>query len=47
VGASFDASQTQSSLAVGQVASFPPAFDIRLSNTLQYGIKIDGMTALP
>jgi predicted porin len=45
VGASFDASQTQSSLAVGQIASFPPAFDIRLSNTLQYGIKIDGITA--
>lgn len=45
VGASFDASQTQSSLAVGQIASFPPAFDIRLSNTLQYGIKIDGLTA--
>ncbi|MGH8846774.1 MAG: porin [Polaromonas sp.] len=45
VGATFDASQTQSSLAVGQVASFPPAFDIRLSNTLQYGIKTGGVTA--
>jgi predicted porin len=45
VGASFDASQTQSSLAVGQIGSFPPAFDIRLSNTLQYGIKLDGLTA--
>lgn len=45
VGASFDASQTESSLAVGQVASFPPAFDIRLSNTLQYGIKLEGLTA--
>ncbi|OGA97392.1 MAG: porin [Burkholderiales bacterium RIFCSPHIGHO2_12_FULL_61_11] len=45
VGASFDALQTQSSLAVGQVASFPPAFDIRLSNTLQYGIKAGGITA--
>lgn len=44
-GAAFDASQTQSSLAVGQVASFPPAFDIRLSNTLQYGIKTGGITA--
>lgn len=45
VGASFDASQTQSSLAAGQVGSFPPTFDIRLSNTLQYGIKLDGLTA--
>jgi predicted porin len=45
VGATFDASQTQSSLAVGQVASFPPAFDIRLSNTLQYGIQLNGVTA--
>lgn len=45
VGATFDASQTQSSLAAGQVATFPPAFDIRLSNTLQYGIKTGGITA--
>ncbi|MDO9403966.1 MAG: porin [Polaromonas sp.] len=45
VGASFDASQTQSSLAAGQVGSFPPTFDIRLSNTIQYGIKLDGLTA--
>ena len=45
VGATFDASQTQSSLAVGQVASFPPAFDIRLSNTVQYGIQLNGVTA--
>lgn len=45
VGATFDASQTQSSLAVGQVASFPPAFDIRLSNTVQYGIQMNGITA--
>ncbi|TAG33814.1 MAG: porin, partial [Polaromonas sp.] len=43
--ATFDASQTQSSLAAGQVASLPSAFDIRLSNTLQYGIKVDGVTA--
>lgn len=43
--AAFDASGTQSSLAAGQVASLPAAFDIRLSNTLQYGIKIDGITA--
>lgn len=45
VGATFDASQTQSSLAAGQIASFPPAFDIRLSNTLQYGIQTGGVTA--
>lgn len=45
VGATFDASQTQSSLAAGQIASFPPAFDIRLSNTLQYGIQTGGLTA--
>jgi predicted porin len=45
VGATFDASQTQSSLSVGQVASFPPSIDIRLSNTLQYGIQWNGVTA--
>ncbi|SFC00597.1 Outer membrane protein (porin) [Polaromonas sp. OV174] len=44
-GAAFDASQTQSSLAAGQVASLPAAFDIRLSNTLQYGIQTGGLTA--
>ena len=43
--ASFDASLTQSSLAAGQVASLPPVFDIRLSNTLQYGIQAAGVTA--
>lgn len=45
VTAAFDASQTQSSLAAGQVASLPAAFDIRLSNTLQYGIQTGGLTA--
>ena len=45
VTAAFDASQTQSSLAAGQVASLPAAFDIRLSNTLQYGIQTGGITA--
>ena len=44
VGATFDASQTQSSLAAGQVASFPGAFDIRLSNTIQYAIQTNGVT---
>jgi len=46
VAAQFDASQTQSSLAAGQVASLPAAFDIRLSNTLQYAIQTGGVTAL-
>ncbi|MEP6589283.1 MAG: porin [Polaromonas sp.] len=45
VTGAFDASQTQSSLAAGQIASLPAAFDIRLSNTLQYGIKTGGITA--
>ncbi|HEX8350788.1 MAG TPA: porin, partial [Hymenobacter sp.] len=46
VAATFDASQTQSSLAAGQVASLPAAFDIRLSNTVQYAIQTSGITAL-
>ena len=46
VSATFDASQTQSSLAAGQVASLPAAFDIRLSNTVQYAIRASGVTAL-
>ena len=46
VSATFDASQTQSSLAAGQVASLPAAFDIRLSNTVQYAIQASGFTAL-
>lgn len=45
VNAAFDASQTQSSLAAGQVATLPAAFDIRLSNTIQYGIQLNGITA--
>lgn len=43
--AAFDASGTQSSLAAGQVASLPAAFDIRLSNTVQYAIQTSGVTA--
>lgn len=43
--AAFDASGTQSSLAAGQVATLPAAFDIRLSNTLQYAIQTNGITA--
>jgi predicted porin len=45
ISANFDASQTQSSLAAGQVASLPAAFDIRLSNTIQYAIQTSGVTA--
>ncbi len=45
VSATYDASQTQSSLAAGQVASLPAAFDIRLSNTIQYAIQTSGITA--
>ena len=45
LSAAFDASQTQSSLAVGQVASFPQGIEIRSSNTLQYGIRTGGITA--
>ena len=45
VTAAFDASQTQSSLAAGQIAALPAAFDIRLSNTVQYGIQSNGVTA--
>ncbi|MCV2359473.1 porin [Paucibacter sp. TC2R-5] len=43
--AEFDIMQTQSSLAAGQVASFPPAIDIRQSNSVQYGIQTGGFTA--
>ncbi|ABE42702.1 porin [Polaromonas sp. JS666] len=43
--ATFDATQTQSSLAMGQIATFPPSVDIRLSNTVQYGIQMSGVTA--
>ena len=45
VTASFDASQTQSSLAAGQVATLPVSFDIRQNNSFQYGIALNGVTA--
>ena len=45
VVATFDASQTQSSLAAGQVASLPAAFEIRRDNSIQYGIQASGVTA--
>lgn len=45
MSAEFDIMQTQSSLAAGQVASFPSAIDIRQSNSVQYGIQKGGFTA--
>ncbi len=38
VAATFDTLGTQSSLAAGQVASFPPSIDIRVSNALAYRV---------
>ncbi|MBX3603937.1 MAG: porin [Piscinibacter sp.] len=38
VSASFDTLGTQSSLSAGQVASFPPSIDIRISNAVAYRI---------
>jgi predicted porin len=45
VNATYDIMNTQSALSAGQVASFPPAVDIRLSNTVQYRIQAAGVTA--
>jgi predicted porin len=45
VNANFDTLGTQSSLAAGQVGSFPAAVDIRQSNALAYRIQLGGLTA--
>jgi predicted porin len=45
VTATFDVMGTQSSLAAGQVASFPSSVDIRVDNALQYRIVLGGLTA--
>lgn len=45
VSAEFDAMQTQSALAAGQLASIPAGFDIRMPNALQYRIQTGGVTA--
>lgn len=45
VSATFDILQTQSPLAFGQIAFFPPALDIRASNAVQYRIVLGGLTA--
>ncbi len=45
VTATFDTLGTQSSLAAGQVASFPASTEIRIDNALQYRIVFGGLTA--
>ncbi|MFM8899312.1 MAG: porin [Burkholderiales bacterium] len=44
LNANFDIMKTESSLAAGQVGSFPPTIDIRHSNSLAYRIQKDGIT---
>ena len=45
LNANFDIMKTESSLAAGQVGSFPQTIDIRLSNSLAYRLQKDGFTA--
>lgn len=45
VSAEFDAMQTQSPLAAGQLAAIPAGFDIRYSNAIQYRIQTGGLSA--
>lgn len=45
VAAAFDAMETQSALAAGQLAAIPAGFDIRMNNALQYRIQASGVTA--
>ncbi|MBA4176588.1 MAG: porin [Leptothrix sp. (in: Bacteria)] len=44
LNATFDTMNTQSSLAFGQIASFPPGIDIRVSNSLAYRIRLGGFS---
>jgi predicted porin len=44
LNANFDIMKTESSLAAGQVGSFPPTIDIRQSNAVAYRIQKDGIT---
>ncbi len=44
LNANFDIMKTESSLAAGQVGSFPSTIDIRLSNSLAYRIQAAGFT---
>ncbi len=41
----FDVMKTESSLALGQLVAIPASFDIRVSNSLQYGLQQGGLTA--
>ncbi|APW36821.1 porin [Rhodoferax koreense] len=43
--ANFDVMKTESSLALGQLVAIPTSFDIRVSNSLQYGLQKDGLSA--
>ncbi len=43
--ANFDVMKTESSLALGQLVAIPASFDIRVSNSLQYGLQKDGFSA--
>lgn len=43
--ANFDVMKTESSLALGQLVAIPSSFDIRVSNSLQYGLQKDGVSA--
>lgn len=45
VAATFDTTETQSSLSAGQVGSFPATVDIRLANTLAYRIVLGPVSA--
>ena len=45
VSAAFDTLNTQSALSFGQVASFPPSIDIRVSNALAYRVQLGGFSA--
>jgi predicted porin len=44
ISATFDVMQTQSSLAAGQVAAFPAATEIRISDSVQYRIQMGGFS---
>jgi predicted porin len=43
--ANFDVMKTESSLALGQLVAIPASFDIRVSNSLQYGLQMGGLSA--
>lgn len=45
VSATYDTMQTSSSVAFGQIASFPPSIDIRVSNSLAYRIQTGPFSA--